>query len=274
MVELTDAEFARWRESVEERSGMSLGGARARVLGEVAAARARACGFAAPAEYARHLAACPAAPEWDRLLDGLLNGDTRFFRDPAAFAALTGFALPAARERRRREGGARVALWSAGCSTGPEAYSLGIACLSDPGLAGWQVEVVGTDRSPAALERARAGCYRAHELAAVPPGVLRRFFEAAPAGYRVGPDLRAVTRFEPCDLLGGGPARPPQDVIFCQNVLIYYRPEARGEILRRLTAALAPGGCLVLGPAEALGLDTPGLELVRLPDAWLYRRTA
>jgi chemotaxis methyl-accepting protein methylase len=273
MSEMSDAEFALWRELVEDRSGMALGGARARVLADVIESRVRIGRYYSTAAYIRHLMARPEAPEWGVLLDGLLNGDTRFFRDPPAFAALRGWVLPALRERRQRESSRRMALWSAGCSTGPEAYSLGITCLSDPGLVDWQVEIVGTDVSGAALGRARTGQYRAHELISVPVDVLRRFFVAVADGHRVGSALRGVVRFEEYDLRAGVPRLPLQDVIFCQNVLIYYQPQRRVEILRHLTAALAPGGCLFLGPAEALGLTTPGLELIRLTDTWLYRRT-
>ncbi|WP_439630306.1 CheR family methyltransferase [Gemmata sp.] len=263
-----------WRAYVEERSGMAFAGVRARVLGAAVAARAAAAGCGTADAYVRHLAGAAGDAEWHRLLALLLNRDTRFFRDPPALAALTGMALP---ELRRRPGGRdRVAVWSAGCSTGQEAYSVAIACLADPGHAGQGVEVLGTDVCRSALARAAVGAYRAHELVGVPPDLKGRFFEPQGgrpgAGFRVAPGVRAAVRFERGDLLGGDvPAA--RDVVFCQNVLIYYRPDRRAEILGRLTRALAPGGYLFLGAAEAVGVPTPGLDLIRLDDAWVYRRT-
>lgn len=260
-----------WCAYVEDRSGMEFAGARARVLTEAVAARVAAGGHPTADAYFRHLSGPAGGAEWNRLLDRLLNSDTRFFRDPPALSALSAVALPGLRERR--QGADRLALWSAGCSTGQEAYSLAITCLADPALAGWRIEVLGTDVSRTALARAAAGVYKPHALTDVPEVVRRRFFE--PAGtteFRLAPNVRAAVRFEEHDLLTGPPV-PAQDVIFCQNVLIYYRADCRAEIVRRLAGALTAGGYLFLGAAEAVGIPTPGLELIRLEDTWVYRRT-
>lgn len=268
---VTGHEFDRLREYVENRSGMEFAGVRERVLVEAIARRVTATRQTVAA-YTRSLGGSCGDAEWERLLDQLLNRDTRFFRDPPALAALTGLALPRLRERRREEGIDRLSLWSAGCSTGQEAYSLAMTCLAEPELVGWRLAVLGTDVSGPALARAEAGVYRAHAIADVPEGTRRRFFVPHDAGYQIVPGVREVVRFQPHDLLTGSPP-PPQDVIFCQNVLIYYRPDHRTEIVRRLTATLAPGGFLFLGAAEAVGLPTPGLELLRLEDGWVYQKT-
>lgn len=248
---------------------MAFAGPRERVLADAIAARTAAGGHPTAGAYLRHVSGPTGAAEWDRLRGLLLNRDTRFFRDPPALAALTGVALPAL---RGRAGTNRLALWSAGCSTGQEAYSLAVTCLADPALAGWRVEVLGTDVCRAALARAADGTYRPHEMTDVTDAVKRRFFEPLPGGgFRPVAAVRAAVRFGEHDLFAGPPV-PPHDVIFCQNVLIYYRAECRAAILARLTDALAPGGYLFLGAAEAVGLPTPGLELVRLEDTWVYHR--
>ena len=272
-VPLSAAELVLWREYAERRSGMAFDGPRARVLAGAVADRARAGGHATATAYYHHLAARPDAGEWDALFDRLLNGDSTFFRDGPAFAALRRRVLPELRERRRAEGADRLALWSAGCSRGQEAYSLAVACLLDDPHRAWRVRVTGTDVSRACLARAAAGAYRAFEVRSVPAPVLCRYFAPAGADYRVAPAVRAAVEFVEFDLLGPrvGPCR--QDVVFCQNVLIYYRADRRAEIVRRLTEALAPGGYLFLGAGEALGVATAGQEPVRLDDACLFRRT-
>jgi chemotaxis methyl-accepting protein methylase len=269
---VTGHEFDHLREYVETRSGMEFAGVRERVLVDAVARRVSATRQPTVAAYVRSLGTPTGEAEWGRLLDQLLNGDTRFFRDPPALATLTGLALPRLRERRREEGTDRLALWSAGCSTGQEAYSLAMTGLAEPEMVGWRLAVLGTDVSGPALAAAEAGVYRAHAIADVPESFRRRFLVPHDAGYQIGPGVREVVRFQPHDLLTGS-TPPPQDVIFCQNVLIYYRPDHRTEIVRRLTATLAPGGFLFLGAAEAVGLPTPGLELFRLEDGWVYQKT-
>ena len=269
------AQLDLWRGAVERRTGMAFGGTRARILAQAVARRAESCGHASDDAYRKQLLLRPDAdPEWTRLVALLRNGDTRFFRDGPAFAALVGHALPDLCERRRAEGVGKLSLWSAGCSTGQEAYSLAIACLSLAVCNGFKIEVTGTDASPDAVTRATAGVYRDHEAATLPPAIAPKFFDKVGDRRRASAELRRAVEFRECDLLGAPPLPSNNDVVFCQNVLVYYRPDARAELLRRLTAALAPGGYLFLGAAEAVGLPTPGLHLVRLQDTWIYRRAA
>ncbi len=264
------AALDRWREYVAERSGMELTGPRERALATAVAVRTAATGFASTEAYFRALTLPTGAGEWGQLVAALLNGDSRFNRDPAALAAfarvLPELAAALAAERELR-------LWSAGCSAGQEAYSLALACRAEPRLAGWRIDVLGTDLSATALARATASAYTAAELADVPDGLRRRYFAPHGDKFRASNELRTGVRFEPHDLLNG-PDRGQRDAIFCQNVLIYYRRPARAAIVRRLGAALAPHGFLFLGPGEALGLTLDGLEPLNCPDACVYRRAA
>jgi chemotaxis methyl-accepting protein methylase len=264
------AALDRWREYVAERSGMELTGARSRALASAVAVRTAAAGYASTEAYFCALALPTGAAEWEKLVAALLNGDTRFNRDPAALAAFARVLpeLAAARSNERE-----LKLWSAGCSAGQEAYSLALACRAEPMLAGWRFEILGTDLSATALERATASAYSAAELSDVPDGVRRRYFAPHGDKFRATDELRTGVRFEPHDLLNG-PDHGPRDAIFCQNVLIYYRRPARAAIVRRLQAALAPHGFLFLGPGEALGLSLDGLEPLNCPDACVYRRAA
>lgn len=257
------AEIDLWQAYAEARSGMAFDGPRARVLAAAVAHRAEAGRHPTTLAYYHHLLhSSDPRGEWEALFGRLLNGETSFFRDGPAFALLADRLLP---ELRQRQPDRPLALWSAGCSTGQEAYSLALC-----GLAGGPVRVTGTDAGRAALARARAGVYRAHELRALPEWMVGRYFVPAEGGWRVAPAVRAVVEFHQLDLLA--PAGPPQDVIFCQNVLIYYRPATRAAIVGRLTETLAPGGYLVLGAADGLGLPTPGLVPVGPGDVCIYGR--
>ncbi len=268
-----ELELNRWRELVERRSGLDCDGPRARILQKTALERAVSGGYATVAEYFRRMESRPSRdPEWADLIDRLRNGDTRFFRDAPAFAALESHALPGIVRRRRFDCPLRIDAWSAGCSTGQEAYSLAAACLSSSVCAGWKIGVEATDTNRAAIRRAQTGIYRPFETTTLPPELEKRFFHRENGEVRVGDELRAAVRFRRSDLLDLPPNAPRRDLIFCQNVLVYYGRAARAELLRRLTAALAPGGFLFLGAAEVVGVPMPGLQPIRLPDTRIYRR--
>jgi chemotaxis methyl-accepting protein methylase len=261
-----------WRDFVADRCGMSFSDTRLRVLARSLDDRVKAGGYRNRTDYYHAVTALPnGGPEWQALYQLLLNNETRFFRDTPAFTALTHHVLPEVRKRDR----ATLDVWSAGCSTGQEAYSLAMTCLD----ADWQhqrpIRVVGTDVNPENLAKATAGRYRRFEAQTLSVSHRKRYFVTHECGdVEVLERLRSVVKFQPYDLTKAIRTPPPHDVIFCQNVLIYYTVPVRTEILRRLTSALATGGYLFLGAAEAVGLPTPGLELVRLSDTWIYRRTA
>lgn len=269
----TDRTFATWREYVEQRSGLSLDGPLAGTLARYLGERVRVGRFRDTADLLRHVRTHPAGTvEWEALSVRLLNGDTRFFRDAPTFDALTNHVLPT-RIARLPEGGDRcIRMWSAGCSTGQEAYSMAMVGLATAGP-GWDVRVTGTDANPESLARAADGWYRTHEIGIIPDH-LRRYVTATDSGGAlVTARVRAVVTFERLQLATDVPYPvPPQDVIVCQNVFLYYTAAVRAEMLRQLAAALAPGGYLFLGPADPVCEPPPGLRPVRLTDTRAYQR--
>jgi chemotaxis methyl-accepting protein methylase len=138
-------------------------------------------------------------------------------------------------------------------------------------------EVLGTDLSAISLQRARRGCYRAFEIRNVPGSLLRQYFHESSDGdrqtFQVQTALRSMVRFEPFNLVEATsyPAGL-HDVIYCQNVLIYFTPGQREQIVRQLAERLRPNGFLLLGPAESLGLTGAGLEPIHLANALIWQR--
>jgi chemotaxis methyl-accepting protein methylase len=220
-------------------------------------------------EYYHYVAFNPAGTaEWQELLDSLLNHETSFFRHSPSFTTLTGYVLPALFQARDKHGAQTLHMWSAGCSMGQEVYSLAMGCvdfLSPPtgrypqeptGLAAqWQIRVMGSDISRRALSKARQGQYKAYEIRSLPEHYRTRYFTTLGTGhnlvYHVVPQIQALVEFThinlqdsitypaPCfDNTGVG-----MDIIFCQNVLIYFATASRVEIVRRLCQRLRPGAC-------------------------------
>jgi chemotaxis protein methyltransferase CheR len=190
----------------------------------------------------------------DEVVEALLNHETSFYRDLVVFRGLARDALPrlaAARQRDRR-----LRIWSAGCSTGQEAYSM--AMLFDaqrPEWRGWDVEIIGTDVSPQAIAQARAGLYSQFEAQrGLPITELIANFDAENEAWRLKSGLRDRVRFATHNLFDPAPAGR-FDLILCRNVLLYFVAERSAKVLERLWSAIAPDGLLMLGAGETvLGL--------------------
>jgi chemotaxis methyl-accepting protein methylase len=267
--ELTVPEKALWEEFIVRQCGLAFAQSRARVLAEALQVRMQARQLTSHAVY-YHLAAFDkeGPREWRELLELLVNSDTCFFRHEPSFAALTQIALPALLEAKRRRTEQEVRMWSAGCATGQETYSLAVCFLRSVGAEHWRLRVVGTDVSERALARAREGRYRGFELRGLGEPYRRRFVRRVGTAemdwFEIIEEVCRVVEFASLNLCHPGPwALPLQDVIFCQNVLLYFEPPDREAVLRRLSQCLTPGGFLFLVPAEAMG-PAP-LGMVRLP---------
>lgn len=168
----------------------------------------------------------------------------------------------------------RLTVWSAGCSTGEEAYTLAMLLLESPLLDGFSVQVIGTDLCQSNIEAAKRGEYRQSSFRVLSDEKLRRYFTRNGTGYRVGPELRRLCHFSRANLLDVREVRAVGrvDAIFCRNVLIYFHERARKIVTDLLFERLLPGGVLLLGHTESLlHVETP-FEVVHLASDIVYRR--
>ncbi len=185
------------------------------------------------------------------VIDALLNNETSFFRDPVAFAQLADHILPEL--ARRKAASKRLRIWSAACSTGQEAVSLAILLAEQPHLwADWHIEILATDISRAAIQRARDGIYSQFEVqrGLAIRRLLDRFDPVLDQGWWVKPDIAKNISFARHNLVGPPPAGEPFDLILCRNALLYFAPGRRGQLLEGLSKAIAPQGVLLLGAGE------------------------
>jgi chemotaxis protein methyltransferase CheR len=205
-----------------------------------------------------------------QVVEALLNNETYFFRDRAPFDLLSRAALPKLAQRRAAT--KRLSIWSAGCSTGQEAYSLAMLFAEDPvKWAGWTIDILGSDVSESAVHRARDGVYSQFE---VQRGLgitqMIRWFEECDNGWRAVEPLRRMVRFQVQNLLEPPPHPGAFDIILCRNVLLYLNSERRGQVFDRIAGAMAPDGWLMLGAGETVIGQTRRFEAD--PDArGLYR---
>jgi len=214
---------------------------------------ARQAGLTGVDEYVQTLRMVPYGVEHDRIVEALTTNETSWFRDINAFRALTGQIIPAL--ILDRPGLTSVRVWSAGCSTGQEPYSIAMALLdAAPDLA---VSIVATDISQEVLRCARAGLYSQFELnRGLPAAMLVRHFGRVGTGWQLSQEVRSRVAFSQHNLLDSPPRGAPFDVIFLRNVLFYFDLESRAKVLRQLREAIRPGGFLLLGGVETLlGID-------------------
>jgi type IV pilus assembly protein PilK len=265
LADMTATEFRDWQTLLEERTGVVLNERRRAFLQTNLSARMRELGVMDYATYYRQVTDGPrGAVEWSTLLDRLTVQETRFFRHRPSFEVLESYL----RERLQQGMTQPWELWSVGCASGEEPYSLAISAAEvlreseHPDHFG----VTGTDISLNALSKARDGQYGARRLEQLDADLCQRYFLAQDDGrFKVVPNLAArvcCARLNVLEL-----AKAPMsgmDVIFCQNLLIYFRRWRRREILNRLAERLAPGGLLVVGVGEVAGWQHP--ELIPVAD--------
>lgn len=187
------------------------------------------------------------------VVEALLNNETFFYRDRPSFELLLGPGLE--RLRAQREAERRLAIWCAGCSSGQEVYSLAIAFAEKKARwEGWSIDILGTDVSRGAVERAKSGFYSQFEIQRGLPVVqMIRWFDEYPAHtWRASTALRNSVRFHVHSVLDAPPCPAAFDLILCRNVFLYFAPQTRRAAFERLAEASREGAILMLGAGETV----------------------
>ena len=252
MVDLSDGpgDFLALTRKISRDRGFGCASYKEKCLRRRIAVRMRARGVHTYLDYARILDVD--RDEYDRLLDALTINVTKLFRNWDAYASLASNVVPVLWHRETPS----IRVWSAGCSSGDEPYSLAILFHRHAAVNGMlaqlgRVSVVGTDIDKQCLDAAARGEFEQSDFADTPDELRHRYFSAS-TPYTVAPAIRGITRFEARDLLRDGPPAGPFDLIVCRNVLIYFDRDTQEALFESFHDALAPGGFLMLGKVETL----------------------
>ena len=253
---------------VEREHGLVLSSYKQPCLKRRLAVRMRARGVHSYEAYASLLDRAP--DEYDLLLDALTINVTRFFRNPEAWRALDAQVLGPL-----LAGPGRVAIWSAGCASGEEPYSLALQVAGRAAPRGAvpaaRVRIDATDLDPGAVAALRRATYGAAAVTEVPAPLLRKFFSAGPP-YALDPAVAALVHPRVHDLTQDAPPQPPYHVIVCRNVVIYFDRATQERLFLAFADALVPGGHLFLGKVETLfGAARQRFDLIE-PRERLFRR--
>lgn len=246
---MTPADFAYVAKLLRERTAIVLEAGKEYLLDARLTPVAERHGLTTPAEFIDRLRRGDESLVLD-LIDAMVTTETLFFRDVTPFETLRKAVLPAliaARQSVRR-----LRVWCAACASGQEPYSIALILRHHfPELAGWTVEILGTDISRDVLARAAAAKYSQLEVnRGLPVSYLTKYFRQEGTSWLLADEVKRMVTFRPLNLAQPWPPLPPMDLVFVRNVMIYFDVDTKKSILSRAADAMAPDGLLVLGGAE------------------------
>jgi chemotaxis protein methyltransferase CheR len=272
-VRMTDDETRLLVEAIQEHCGVTLSINSGFFLERRLGPRIEALGLASYLDYYQYLRYDPAGPaEMEELIERITTHETYFFREQYQLEAFSEEILPKLAERLERQ--RRIQVWSAGCSTGEEVYTIAMLLLESGLFKGWNIRVMGSDISRKVLATARAAVYGENSFRTTTPLLRRKYFVEANGRWTVREDVRSMCSFGQLNLISTERFRVlgPQDVIFCRNVLMYLSQEARHRVVEAFYDRLTPGGFLLLGHSESLLNVTTRFDLAHLQKDLVYRK--
>jgi chemotaxis protein methyltransferase CheR len=269
-LELSEHELSEIRMLIEERTGICFDQSRERFFVTRVREHLQARGFERGTEFLR--AARKTNVEYEALLERLLTQETTFFRYPAVYEAFQKRALPELHIKKFWTNPRTLRIWSAGCSTGEEPYSIAITIADALTFAdAWNVEILATDVGRLALKHAETAIYSGRSVSSVTEKQRAAHFTTVENGQQVKPRLRKMVTFTQINLASAVYVGR-MDVIFCMNVLIYFSEERRRALVQRLYDTLEPGGYLFLGHSESISKMPVKFQAIVLNDCILYRK--
>lgn len=272
-VRMSDDETRLLVEVIQEQCGITLSVNSGFFLERRLSSRLEALGLSSYLDYYQYLRYDPSgAREMDELVERVTTHETYFFREQYQLDAFSEEILPDLAKRFGRE--QRIQVWSAGCSTGEEVYTIAMLLLESGLFKGWNIRVMGSDVSRKVLATARAAVYGENSFRTTTPALRRKYFIEANGRWTVRDDVRALCSFGQLNLIATERFRVlgPQDVIFCRNVLMYLSQDARHQVVEAFYDRLTPGGFLLLGHSESLLNVTTRFDLAHLQKDLVYRK--
>jgi chemotaxis protein methyltransferase CheR len=217
-----------------------------------------------------------ASKELRALFDSVTTNETSFFRSPPQIQAFQEKVLPEVMQRHMEKAEKNLRLWSAGCSTGDEPYTMGIVAKEVLGdeLKEWDIKIFASDISEKALKSARAAMYNEYTLRSVPPDIKRKYFTQNGTQFMVTEEIRMLVDLQYLNFNDAKRVKLMKgfDIIFCRNVLIYFDDEAKKRFVSQLYDNLNPGGYLFIGHSESLHNISRAFKLVHFPGALGYKK--
>jgi len=259
---LTETDFIKISRLVYDQSGISLSDAKKELVKARLGKRIRTGNFQSFGEYYKHVINDQSGEEIILLLDSISTNFTHFFREKNHFEYLNNQFLPQITKRTGKNQ-KKLRVWSAGCSSGEEPYTIAITLLeSIPSSQGWDLKILATDISTKVLIDAQSGIYHKERIEVLSPDLIKKYFLRGENQWRnyvkVKPWVKSLVKFQRLNLMESFSFNESFDCIFCRNVMIYFDKKARETLVNRLYGSLEKEGVLFIGHSESLtGIEHP-----------------
>jgi chemotaxis protein methyltransferase CheR len=265
---LNDADFERYRNLIYKESGIHFTATNRSILESRLKERLREKQVDTVGTYFNTISRDK--DELKGFLDSITTNLTRFFRNQAHFDALEHHVIPELIKIKKPSGNTTIKIWSAGCSTGEEPYTIAML-LSEILPPPWKFEIVASDISLKCLMTAKEGFYAEGRIVGIPESYLKKYFDKVEGGYKIHADIMSKIRFDYHNLSNDSGQRN-LDLIFCRNVIIYFDETAQAAVINRFWDSMAAKAFLFIGHSESLfGMETK-FEFVKTEWATLYRK--
>jgi len=269
----SESDFAFLAGLAYQRAGIALSDSKRYLVYGRLSRRLRALGLTSFGEYREHLESGDGS-EIERFVNSISTNHTKFFREAHHFVHFRDSVVKTFAQQDQKRAERRLRVWSAGCSTGEEPYTIALVLGRELADTRHDVRILATDIDTDVLAKASRGEFSAEALDNVPDPFCRCFEPIAasdPATIKVAQNVRSLVTFRPLNLVEPWPMKGPFDAIFCRNVMIYFDASTKAKLIERFVRLIKPGGFLYIGHAESLIGSHPGLQLM---GRTIYRRDA
>lgn len=278
-LKITDSEFASLRDYIYEQCGIYIADNRKYLLENRLANRLKKLSLKDFGEYYYYLQYdSNRVHEQKRLFEVITTNETSFYRNPPQLKVFQENILPAVIDAQRKKGLKSLRIWSAGCSTGEEPYTLAmiISEVMRAEVRSWDIRITANDLSPRVLDSARKGVYSEYSLRTTPKEIVERYFEPEGGGYAVRPEIKKLVSFGPLNLKDRQHLKSVErsEIVFCRNVIIYFDDEMKKQVINAYYDNLVPGGYLVIGHSESLHNISRAFKPIHYPGAIIYQKEA
>lgn len=275
-LELTKEEFDLFRDFIHEKSGIFFADNKMYLIKNRLAKRIQELGIKSYKDYFYRVKYDVTMKEFNYLMDLVTTNETSFYRNPPQLKSFADEVLPPMiKEKLNNCGTKTLKIWSAGCSTGEEPYTLAILALEHlKSTIGWNIEIVASDISEQVLKAARQGIYNEMTLRSTPREIREKYFTREGDKFQIKPEVKKLVRF---GFLNLNDTRKlsmysKMDFVFCRNVMIYFSEEVKKQIVRGFYNSLVPGGYFFIGHSESLHGISKAFKLVYFKSALVYHK--
>ena len=278
-IKVTNEEFIQLRDFIYEKSGIYIAENRKYLIENRLNNRIKDLNLKTFGEYYYYLKFdANKNSELTKLFEVITTNETSFYRNPPQLQVFQDTVLKAELEKLRKAGTKKLRIWSAGCSTGEEPYTLAIILheVLKSEIAAWDIKITANDLSEAVLTSARKGVYSEYALRTTPPDIINRYFIKEGSNFTVDPKLTRLISFGPTNLSDRALLRRVErsHIIFCRNVIIYFDDEMKKQIIESFYDNLLPGGCLFIGHSESLHSISRAFKPEHHTGTIVYRKEA